>query len=215
MKRVTSVIALAALALAVAAYFKVRSPVASAVAPPAAAQVALEHSDSARLWQRMDDMQRSLAAIEQQMAAQQRQLAAPRPTPAGESAPFDREAMEAQRTADLERNQAYMVQVHQAFANEKVDAAWAARTSARVGAAFEGEQSLRGIAHTVECRQQTCRVQIDDDGSLNARLPRLALGVADVLPTISAERVELGNGRQAMVLYMSSQRTAPASRSSR
>jgi hypothetical protein len=117
--------------------------------------------------------------------------------------------VQARRATDREQQQIYMAGVGQAFANERVDPAWSARTSALVGAAFEGDQVLRNVAHTVECRQETCRVQIEDDGSLNARLPRLALGVADVLPSIAAERVDQGNGRNAMVLYMSSQRFAP------
>jgi hypothetical protein len=211
MKLIASVIAVAVLAAAWVGYLKVRTPAATTDARPPVAQVAprVDHSDSERLSQRMDDLQRSLVAIQEQLAAQQRLLAAQKPTAAAASAPADPEIVDAQRAADAERHRTYMAGVGQAFANERVDPAWAARTAARVGAAFEGDQVLRSTAHTVECRQQTCRVQIEDDGSLNGRLPRLAIGVADVLPTIAAERVDLGNGRNAMVLYMSSQRPAP------
>jgi hypothetical protein len=53
-------------------------------------------------------------------------------------------------------------------------------------------------------------VQIDDDasGRLSGRMPFLALGLADVLPQVSAEHIEQANGHGAMVLYMSSQREA-------
>jgi len=211
MKRIAGVVVLAALAGALVTYFKVRAPAATPASPPAAVRAVTpdDHSDSPRMSQQMDDLRRSLAAIQEQLAAQQRQLGAQKSTLAGAPGPPDLETVQAQRAADRERHQTYMAEVGQAFANERVDPAWAARTSALVGAAFEGDQVLRGVAHTVECRQQTCRVQIEDDGSLNARLPRLAIGVGDVLPTISAERVDQGNGRNAMVLYMSSQRPAP------
>jgi hypothetical protein len=211
MKVVAGVVALAALAGALVTYFEVRAPAATAVSPPAAVRAVTpdDHSDSARLSQQMDDLRRRLAAIQEQLTAQQRQLGAPKSTPTAVPGPPDLQAVEAQRAADLERHQTYMAGVGQAFANERVDPAWASRTSALLAAAFEGDPMLRGVAHTVECRQQTCRVQIEDDGSVNARLPRLAIGVADVLPTLSAERIDQGNGRNAMVLYMSSQRPAP------
>jgi hypothetical protein len=49
---------------------------------------------------------------------------------------------------------------------------------------------------------------MEDDGSgkLNQSLPAIAMGRADVLPEVSAERVDAGNGRSTMILYLSSQR---------
>ena len=109
-----------------------------------------------------------------------------------------------------------MASIEQAFGNEKVDPAWASRASARVGSTFEGDEMLRNVTHTVECRQTTCRVQLDDDGSgrLSGRMPFLTLGLADVLPQVSAEHLDQPNGRGAMVLYMSSQRLAAAASAS-
>ncbi len=75
--------------------------------------------------------------------------------------------VEAQRAADAQRRHEYMASIEQAFANEKVEPMWASRASARVGSTFEGDEMLRNIAHTVECRQKTCRVQLDDDGVLH------------------------------------------------
>jgi len=119
-------------------------------------------------------------------------------------------SVEEQRARDPERPRAYMAGVEQAFANERFDAAWASGASSRVASTFDGDEILKGIARTVECRSQTCRVQIEDDGSgrLARRMPFVAIGLADVLPTISAEHIDNGNGRGAMGLYMSSQSSA-------
>jgi hypothetical protein len=110
-----------------------------------------------------------------------------------------------------------MAGVAQAFASEKLDPKWANQATSRVSATFEGDEVLRSIEHTVECRHQTCRLQIDDDGSgkLSQRIPFITLGLADTLPSVSAEHIEQSNGRGAMVLYMSSQRPSPQTASRR
>jgi hypothetical protein len=66
---------------------------------------------------------------------------------------------------------------------------------------------LRGFAHNVECRSQTCRIEIADDGTgiLSRRLPFVALGLADVLPSVSTEPADPASGHGGMVLYMSNQ----------
>jgi len=114
------------------------------------------------------------------------------------------------RAADAEQRRVYMEAVAQAFSNEKVDASWSSHVSSRVNGALDADESLQGVARAVECRDRTCRVEIADDGSgsLNSRLPMIALAVADVLPNVAAERVDRGNGRSAMVLYMSMQAAA-------
>src|SRR5262245_15423024 len=93
MKLIASVIAVAVLLAAWVGYLNLRTPTVTADARPAVAQSGpiADHSDSARLSQRMDDLQQTLAAILAQLAAQQRLLAAQKPTPAAASAPVDPE----------------------------------------------------------------------------------------------------------------------------
>ncbi len=207
MKRVGAAVAFAAVAVAVFVWLGATRNVSSAPQPVVTRS---DDRQSARLQAQIEELQRSLVAVKSQLASQQRQLPAPRAVSPGDAQPPEPESVEAQRAADAERRRTYMAGVAQAFANEKVDPAWASRVSARVGATFEGDEMLRNIAHSVECRQQTCRVQIDDDasGRLSGRMPFLALGLADVLPQVSAEHIEQANGHGAMVLYMSSQREA-------
>ena len=85
----------------------------------------------------------------------------------------------------------------------------AATTAAtRVNAALEDDEALRDVSHSVECRQQTCRIEVGDADKLNERMPSIALSLADVLPNISADRVERGAGHDAMVLYLSNRHPA-------
>jgi len=202
-------VAVTAIAIAIAVYASIApgrtSPVTSApVVTPRATD-----NQSAELAARIDELQQSVAALRAQLAAQKgARSPAQASSASGDAKPSELESVEAQRAADAERLHDYMTGVAQAFANEKIDPAWASRASSRVGNTFQGDETLRTLAHTVECRQRTCRVQIDDDGSgsLNARMPYITLGLADVLPQVSAEHIDQANGRGAMVLYMSRER---------
>jgi hypothetical protein len=216
MYRVGVSVALALFAIALAIFSYNTPKKEASTAPTVPPTIARDSDDqSARLAARVDELQQSLTALKAQLVAQQNSHPVQRAAAAaGDAKPPDIPNVEAQRAADAERLREYMTGVHQAFANEKVDPAWSSRVSSRVSSTFEGDEMLRNIAHTVECRQQTCRVQIEDDGSgrLSSRMPFLTRGLADVLPQVSAERIEQPNGRGAMVLFMSSQRLAQPSR---
>ena len=174
---------------------------------------AAEQSRVSQLSARIEGLEQELAAM--RAVSGQNQGAGPRISPSQPSPASARDASsdaEAVRAADAEQHRVYMETVAQAFNKEKVDASWSSNASSRLNGVLDGDESLRGLAHTVECRERMCRVEIADNGSgrLNGRLPRLALGVADVLPNIAAERVDRGDGRSAMVLYMSTQAVASA-----
>ena len=213
MKLVVAAVGIAGLSVALFAYLATHS--ASAQLPSAAEVVRvsspIENVDAARLAQQVEELQRSLTAVRSQLASQQSQRPGQHAVSEADANPPEPESVEVQRAADAERQRTYMAGVAQAFAGEKVDPKWATQTTSRVSATFEGDEVLRSIEHTVECRQQTCRLQIDDDGSgkLSQRIPFIALGLADTLPSVSAEHIEQSNGRGAMVLYMSSQRPSP------
>ena len=168
-----------------------------------------EDKEVAQLLQQVKELQGRLSSVRSQMA--ELSAGAAHAVPTRDEKPAEPLTVEEQRAQDRERLKTYMAGVEQSFSNEKVDAAWAAGTSSRVATTFDGDEVLKGVARTVECRSQTCRVQIEDDGSnrLARRMPFVAIGLADVLPTISAQHIEQGNGRSAMVLYLSSQATSP------
>jgi hypothetical protein len=211
---ISASIALAALAAAVGFYFKWHQSEMTPAPPPSATRGPSSDDRTQLMSKQIADLQRELAAVRAQMADQSHSPAAPA-IPANDPKPpqsgLGADDARAIRAADVEQHRVYMTGVAQAFAMEKIDVTWAARATSRVNAALHDHEALRGIAHDVECHTQTCRVKIEDDGSrtLDTHLPMLALSLVDVLPAISAERVDQGNGRSALVLYMSSQRQPP------
>ena len=210
-------VALGIFAVAIAIFVYVVPGRTSPVAPATQVVARAKDEDTGQLLARVAELQQDLVALKRDLAAQRSgHPPEQRPPASGDAKVPDIERVEAQRAADAQRRHEYMASIEQAFANEKVEPMWASRASARVGSTFEGDEMLRNIAHTVECRQKTCRVQLDDDGSgrLSGRMPFLTLGLADVLPQVSAEHIDQPNGRGAMVLYMSSQRLAPAASAS-
>jgi hypothetical protein len=147
--------------------------------------------------------------MKSQLASQQSQSASPHGGNAAKppDSPNDPGDVTAMRAADAERHREYMSGIAQSFTAEKIDSAWASYASTRIGTTLDRDEVLRGVAHNVECRQQTCRLELSDDpsGNLSSRMPLLAIGLADVFPTIAAERVEQGSNGSAMVLYLSKQ----------
>jgi hypothetical protein len=211
MKLLGAAVALAALVAATVVYFDQRRPGTSPASPsaPRTDSVASDRGESSAA--QIDELRRELATMKSQAAGQQSRLASATPPTPAPREPASAEEMQEQRAADLESHRVYMSEVAESFAAETIDQRWAAQASSRVNAALYDHDALRTAARDIECRAQTCRVTIDDDGSgtLSRRLPSLALSLVDVLPTISAERVDQGNGRSAMILYMSAQREAP------
>jgi len=214
------VVALAGVAVACFLYLKPGHSIATVASRPLPAQAsgAGDCPQCARLAEQIDNLQRSLAAIQSQLASQQVPQVARRGSEAGAANSSETYSelneIEAIRAADAERNRVYMGGVAQSFNKEKTDSAWADNVSARVNAALSSDEALRDIGHKVDCRQETCRIEIDDDGSsnLSGRLPIIALGLADVLPNVSVEPVNQDGGRGTMVIYMTSRRTNPQSK---
>lgn len=211
MKLLSASVALAVLAVATVIYFAQRGPGTSPASPsaPRTDSVARDRGESSAA--QIDELRRELATMKSRVAGEQSRPTSATPAQSAPAEPASPEEMQEQRAADLESHRVYMSEVAQSFAAETIDQRWAAHASSRVNAALYDHEALRTAARDIECRTQTCRVTIDDDGSgtLSRRLPSLALSLIDVLPTISAERVDQGNGRSAMILYMSAQHEAP------
>jgi hypothetical protein len=196
------VLHLAALAAGAAiVYFGSSRPTTSTPSANAAVAVPVRADDSLQLSKQVAALQREVAALKSQAARQQTE---PSAQPAESDAST---ATEAERTAEAEQHRVYMAEVAQAFAAEKVDFKWAGYASSRLAATLQDDAVLGAAAHEFECRQQTCRLQIDDDGSgkVSQRLTMMSLHLMDIFPTAAAELVDQGNGRNALVLYMSSQ----------
>ena len=163
-----------------------------------------------RMADRISALEQNVAGIRALLLAARASQAVSRPQgddSKGSRSPNEADDIQAVRAADAERRRTYMAGVAEAFARERVDGAWAGRTSVRVNAALNGDDVLRGFAHSVECRSQSCRVEIADDGAgtLSRRFPFVALSLADVLRALATEPVDPSSGHGGMVIYMSNQ----------
>src|SRR5262249_36674300 len=122
-------------------------------------------------------------------------------------APVIDEEERAKRHAAAEQERAeYMDTIAQSFANERVDMRWSHATTTQITATIDADNALRDRVNGIECRGQTCKVVIRDDGSVdvNRSLPLLAASLGQLLPRVDAQRIDTGDGGHLMVLYMSS-----------
>jgi hypothetical protein len=217
MKRLAVPAILAALVASILFFVSARrvpAPVAPALpgAPALPAAAARDCPECRRLAEQIDALRGGLTEVQAQLASQSGQ-SAPRPPGAAapeSKSPIDEQDVQAVRAADAERRREYMTGIEEGFAGERVDGKWAGPASVRINAALSSDENLRGVAHHVECRQQTCRVELADDGTgaVSRRVPLIALNLVDMLPSVAAERVDQGDGRSAMVVYLSSRQPA-------
>ncbi len=114
----------------------------------------------------------------------------------------DSVAMEQARQAERLR----IASTEAAFRNEQSDARWSQGAAASVQAALaQADESMRSQVRSIECRSQSCRVEINaSPGAAPAQdLPLVIARLGQVLPNVTAGQVDQGDGRKATVLYMS------------
>jgi hypothetical protein len=219
MRYVLIAIPLTAIAAGVCVFPGMRHPSAEPLQSQARSTSSQACPQCQRLSEQIDSLQRNLVAVELKLASLQSELKAQSMQATGSAEKPDSAALEDMRAvqaADDERNRTYMAAVAQSFNNEKVNVTWATQVASRVNTTLGNDAALQGSTHSVDCRQDTCRVQIEDDGSgrLKQRLPSIIMHLGDVLPTVSAEQIDTGNGHRATVLYMSSQSSSQQLQSS-
>ena len=107
----------------------------------------------------------------------------------------------------------YMQEVASKFRSERTDAAWATASSSTIKQAIGLVPPLQGGLRDVECRSQTCRVEMIDNGTeaFSTALPPLASALAKNLNTIRAERIDAQDGKKILVMYMSNEQLADVS----
>jgi hypothetical protein len=107
-----------------------------------------------------------------------------------------------------------MAAVDAAFRNQAIDPTWSANTSSTIRNALSSEE-VGGIqANNIDCRSESCRVELRDDGSgsLSKSMPMLAQQLGGTLPTITANNIAQPNGGSTVVLYLSRQADQQPSR---
>lgn len=110
--------------------------------------------------------------------------------------------------------QARIAVIDSAFRREIIDPTWSANTSSAIQSALASDD-VGGIqADNIDCRSQSCRVELHDDGSgrLAKSLPLFVLQLAGTVSTMTANTIPQSGGGSTLVLYLSHQGEAAPSR---
>jgi hypothetical protein len=126
-----------------------------------------------------------LSAMRREMADMQSQRPQAQAMSLASSVRHDVEARDNAQRVQMQR----AANIEAAFRSEKVNLRWSRATMEILRTAFEGDDEvLRGQVRSIECRSQSCRIEIDDsaDASLQKHLPFIAERLAPMLPNMSA-----------------------------
>jgi len=110
-------------------------------------------------------------------------------------------------------HQARVAAVDSEFRRQIIDPTWSAAASSAIRGALNND-AVGGIqADNIDCRSQSCRVELHDDGSghFAKSLPLFALQLAGTLPNVTANTIPQPGGGSTVILYLSRQvEAAPA-----
>jgi hypothetical protein len=102
------------------------------------------------------------------------------------------------------RHREYVEGVAASYGREPVDPSWSSSKMSVIQTALASNPELRQLVRSVECRSQTCRMEVADEASgkpSNAVQSFLA-GLGTELPTAIAERVEQAGRPGSTVFYV-------------
>jgi hypothetical protein len=92
-----------------------------------------------------------------------------------------------------------------AFQGERRDARWARDATAAIQSSFaQADDALRAQVRSIDCRSQTCRVEIGSAAAaaLGQQLPGILSALGASLPHVTAGEVDQGDGSRATVLFL-------------
>lgn len=111
-------------------------------------------------------------------------------------------------SAALEREHRSEVEAReQRFYRETADWAWAEQASGVVLDALESPEVAELEVVDLECRSQTCRMELAPSGT-DKMLPLVLNRIGEVLPDAAASRVEHPDGSQTVVVHLTALGTA-------
>lgn len=109
--------------------------------------------------------------------------------------------------ADGERRQRQMEAIETDFRREATGTDWSFQAVGAVQEALAANEALQDTLLGIECRAQTCRAELADDGTgeLAKSMPLFLQQLAGTLPSVTANEIESGDGGKRLVLYMTRQ----------
>jgi len=157
---------------------------------------------------RMARLEAELASLRQQVAEQQGASSAPSATAelAAEPPPTEEDAKRQQ-----EQWHATMAEVEANYQAERRDPRWAQESAAKLNEALAGLPALSKNVRSIDCKSETCRVEVIDDlkADLNKQLPLLPHQLAGSLPRMQSDFETLPDGTVKRTLYFSRYMDAP------
>jgi hypothetical protein len=98
------------------------------------------------------------------------------------------------------------------FRQEPANPLWSFEAEGAVQAVLASDEIVQNTLLDLECRSQTCRVELadDDTGELAKAMPLLLHQLGQTLPSsATANYVDDGNGGKIMILYLSREANEP------
>ena len=182
------------------------APASSISSGTAAIPASMQIASGAASNDELGQMKQQIALLRREVADIRQQLSGlPGAVHSTELAPNPRTdssaRLEAARTEQMR-----MASSESTFRNERQDARWSQTATADVRSALaEVDDAVRSQVRAIECRSQSCRVEINADpsGTLARDLPVVIAHLAQALPNVTAGQIDQGDGHQATVLYLS------------
>lgn len=178
------------------------NPQTGAGPAPAVAKNGEANQEVATLEKKVDSLSRELAAIQRRLREQER---AERVATAGrENTPANNPRNDPVSRATVERERQEAIAVLEAdFHREPTDRTWSSEATAAVQEALAGDETAQTALRSLECRSQTCRMELaDDTGELAKGLPVLLQHLAPTLPSVTANQIDDGAGGTTTILYL-------------
>ncbi len=123
---------------------------------------------------------------------------------AGDAAATDQRLDDPETREEAEQQRQETLRVMETdFRREPTDSRWVSTTTAAIQDALTGIDEIQGSARNIECRSQTCRVELAGDREMLARfVSDFVLRIGSLLPSITANQIDNGDDA-TLILYLS------------
>ena len=160
--------------------------------------------DLALLREQMNSLQRELNSLRQQNLTKPKS-AVPVTIPAVNEPQDLRRDPTAVAEAETARR-GEMAIIESKFRNEPRNQQWATGAASQIRETLNTNQIPEDNLRNVECRSNTCRVELvnDQSGNMEKSLPLIINQLGATLPSMVADQIDQGNGVATTVLYLSS-----------
>jgi hypothetical protein len=158
-----------------------------------------------------------LSFVESQLAALRARMESTGAAPAPAAAPeaHAAESIPVTPAEELAQQKAawheHMIEVEAGYASEARDPRWAREAQSVITQALDGLPALSKGLRSMDCRSETCRVEVvnDHQPEFDKQLPLLPLGLRG-LPSAQFDQVAEPDGKMRTVVYLTRQTDAPA-----